>query len=312
MPRTDDDSWDITESVGATALGVAAARAAETDSDNPIVQDPFARMFVDAAGKGMWTVMASPTLSAELTASEPDVQARMRAMIDFMAARTAFFDEFFLNAAQAGVRQMVILAAGLDARAWRLPWPDGTTVYELDQPKVLEFKSATLQQRGARPTSNLVSVPIDLRQDWPTALREAGFDASQPTAWSAEGLVRYLPAWAQDLLFERVHTLSPPGSWLALNAPGSGALDPARLTRQREEMQRLRAAAARLLKTDTPDLEDLWYAEERNDVNDWLREHGWETAAATLGELLARYGRGVPDEDVMPPTVFISAQRPAG
>ena len=312
MPRTDDDTWGITESVGATALGVAAARAAETDSDNPIIKDTFARVFVDAAGQGMWTVMASPALSAELTGSEPDLQARARAMVDFMAVRTAFFDEFFLNAAQAGVRQIVILAAGLDSRAWRLPWPDGTTVYELDQPKVLEFKSATLQQHGARPTSNLVSVPIDLRQDWPKALQEAGFDASQPTAWSAEGLVRYLPAWAQDLLFERVHALSRGASWFAFNAPDKNALNPDRLKRQREEMQRLRAAAARLLQTETPDLDDLWYAEERTDVAEWLREHGWDTSVATLEELLTRYGRCIPDEDVLPPTVFVSAQQRAG
>jgi methyltransferase (TIGR00027 family) len=311
MARTDNDSWDITESVGATALGVAAARAAETESENPIVNDPFARVFVDAAGTGMWSVMASPTLSAELTDSEPDLRARMRVMVDFMAVRTVFFDEFFLSAADAGVRQIVILAAGLDSRAWRLPWPDGTTVYELDQPKVLEFKSATLQQHGARPTSTLINVAIDLRQDWPTALREAGFDASQPTAWSAEGLLRYLPASAQDLLIERIHELSPAGAWFAANAPGAGFLNPDHVTRQREQMTRLRAAAAKVLKTEIPDFEELWYPEERTDVADWLRRHGWEATAVTLGEMLGRYGRSIPDEHVIPPTVFISAQRSA-
>jgi len=153
MPRTDNDSWDITESVGSTALGVAAARAAETESENPLIQDPFARAFLEAAGDGMWSLFANPTKSAELTDLEPDLRAHMQVMIDFMAVRTAYFDEFFLNAASSGVRQVVILAAGLDARAWRLPWPDGTTVYELDQAKVLEFKSTTLQDRGAQPTS---------------------------------------------------------------------------------------------------------------------------------------------------------------
>lgn len=309
MPRTDDDSWDITESVGSTALGVAAARAAETESENPLFQDPFARVFVEAAGNGMWSLVANPDLSANLTELDPDLQARMQVMVDFMAVRTVFFDEFFFNAAKTGVRQVVILAAGLDARAWRLPWPDGTTVYELDQAKVLEFKSTTLQQRGARPTSNLISVSVDLRQDWPKALQQVGFDALQPTAWSAEGLLRYLPAQAQDLLFERIHALSPSGSWLAANAPAQSALDPDLLARQREQSQRLRAVASRVLEAEVPDVEDLWYPEERTDLTDWLREHGWDASATTMAEMLERYGRTIPGEDVLPPTVFVSAQR---
>ena len=309
MPRTDNDSWDITESVGSTALGGAAARAAETESENPLIRDPFARAFLEAAGDGMWSLFANPTKSAELTDLEPDLRAHMQVMIDFMAVRTAYFDEFFLNAASSGVRQVVILAAGLDARAWRLPWPDGTTVYELDQAKVLGFKSTTLQDRGAQPTSRLVSVAVDLRQDWPTALREAGFDASRPSAWSAEGLLRYLPARAQDLLFERINSLSPSGSWLATNAPAKSALDPDLLAHQRDQARRLRAAAAQVLDTAVPDVEDLWYPEERTEVTDWLGEHGWDASAITMAELLTRYGRNVPADDVLTPTVFVSARR---
>lgn len=306
MPRTDDDSWDITEGVGSTALGVAAARAAETDSENPLIQDRFARLFVDAAGEGMWTLTANPGLSAEL--NDPELRAHRQVMVDFMAVRTAFFDEFFLDAAKAGVRQVVILAAGLDARAWRLPWPDGVAVYELDQPKVLEFKSATLHEHGARPACKQVNVPIDLRQDWPKALVQAGFDRSHPTAWSAEGLLRYLPASAQDLLIERVHSLSSGGSWLAANAPGPD-LSPERLARQRQRMERLRAAAARLVDSEVPNVEDLVYAEERTDVADWLRDHGWDASVVTMAQMLTRYGRSTPDEDVLPPTVFVSARR---
>ena len=309
MPRTDNDSWDITESVGSTALGVAAARAAETESENPLIQDPFARAFLDAAGDGMWSLTADPRLSAELTEVAPDLRAHMQVMIDFMAVRTAYFDEFFLDAVSSGIRQVVILAAGLDARAWRLPWPDGTTVYELDQAKVLEFKSNTLQDRGAQPTSRLVSVAVDLRQDWPTALQEAGFDASRPSVWSAEGLLRYLPAQAQDLLFERINSLSPSGSRLATNAPAKSALNPDLLAHQREQSQRMRAAAARVLDAEVPDVEDLWYPEERTEVTDWLGEHGWDASAISMAELLTRYGRDVPGDDVLPPTVFVSAQR---
>ncbi|WP_116373626.1 class I SAM-dependent methyltransferase [Mycobacterium sp. MFM001] len=310
MPRTDDDSWDITESVGSTALGVAAARAAETAADNPLIRDPFAQVFVDAAGRGMWSLFADPALQAQLIEREPELRTRMQVMVDFMAVRTAFFDEFFLDAAQSGVRQIVILAAGLDARAWRLPWPDATTVYELDQAKVLEFKSTTLAQQDARPTSQLVNVPVDLRQDWPTVLQRAGFDPSRPTAWSAEGLVRYLPAWAQDLLFERIHAHSAAGSWLAVNAPAQNFLDPDLLARQREQTQRFQAAAAELLHAELPNADDLWYREERSDLTEWLRQHGWQVSATGMAEMLARYDRDVPAEDVMPPTVFISAQRP--
>jgi methyltransferase (TIGR00027 family) len=313
MPRTDNDSWDITQSVGATALGVAAARAVETESENPLINDPFARVFVNAAGEGMWSIYADPKLLAKAIELEPDVRTRIQLMVDFMATRTAFFDEFFLNAADTGVRQVVILASGLDARTWRLPWPDGTVVYELDQPKVLDFKLATLREHGAHPTAQLVTIPIDLRQDWPKALQEAGFDASRPAAWSAEGLVRYLPAQAQDLLFTRIHELSAAGSWLASNVPCPGFTDPELVRRQREDMQRLRAAAAKLVNAEVADEDDLWYPEERTPIDGWLREHGWDVSAANFPELMARYGRRVPqDPEVsMPPTLYVSAQRRA-
>ena len=252
-----------------------------------------------------------PALLAQASEIEPTIGARAQLMVDFMATRTAFFDEFFLGAADSGVRQVVILASGLDARAWRLPWPEGTVVYELDQPKVLEFKTATLQQHGALPTSRLVNVPIDLRQDWPKALQEAGFDPTQPSAWSAEGLVRYLPADAQDLLFERIHALSAPGSWLASNVPDKGFINEELVAHQREEMQRMREVASRLVDAEIPAVEDLWYPEERTALPDWLRERGWKASASNFPELMARYHRTVPSgsEDSMPPTLFVSAQR---
>jgi methyltransferase (TIGR00027 family) len=259
----------------------------------------------------MWSLYADPALLAKAVELEPEVRTRIQLMIDFMATRTAFFDEFFLGAADSGVRQVVILASGLDARSWRLPWPQGTVVYELDQPKVLDFKTATLRDHGAQPTAELVTIAVDLRQDWPKALRDAGFDPSQPSAWSAEGLVRYLPSQAQDLLFERMHSLSAPGSWLASNVPGEGFTDPERVRRQRDDMQRLRAAAAKLVDTEITDFDDLWYAEERTPVDEWLREHGWDVAAATFPELMARYHRSVPPgaDDAMPPTLYVSARR---
>jgi methyltransferase (TIGR00027 family) len=315
VARTDNDTWEITESVGATALGVAAARAAETESENPLISDPFARVFLNAAGDGMWNWFAAPDLPAAIAEAEPDLKPRMQGMVDYMAARTSFFDQFFLEAARSGVHQVVILAAGLDSRAWRLPWPggpDGITVYELDQPRVLEFKSSTLRDNGAQPTCNLVHVPVDLRHDWPAALRQAGFDASAPSAWSAEGLLPFLPAVAQDLLFERVHELSARGSRIAVEAPGPDFLDEDARAQQRETMQRVRDLMAKLEpERDIPDVHDLWYFEEREDVDTWLRRHGWGVTVTPAEELMARYDRRPPQgiDDAAPQTLFVAAER---
>jgi methyltransferase (TIGR00027 family) len=312
VARSDNDTWEITESVGATALGVAAARAAETESENPLISDPFARVFLDAAGEGMWNWFAAPDLPAEIAEAEPDLKPRMQGMVDYMAARTSFFDRFFLDATRAGASQVVILAAGLDSRAWRLPWPDGTTVYELDQPRVLEFKSSTLRDNGALPTCNLVHVPIDLRHDWPAALREAGFDASLPSAWSAEGLLPFLPAAAQELLFERVDALGAAGSRIAVEAPGPDFLDEAAIEKRRADMQRVRDLMAKLQPDrDIPDVHDLWYFEEREDVGDWLRRHGWDVTVTPAEELMASYDRRPPQgvQDAAPKTLFVAAEK---
>ncbi|MCV7101189.1 class I SAM-dependent methyltransferase [Mycobacterium palustre] len=312
MGRTDNDTWDITESVGATALGVAAARAAETESENPLISDPFARLFLDAAGDGMWNWFAAPELPAEIAEAEPDLQPRMRGMVDYMAARTSFFDQFFTDATRAGVAQVVILAAGLDSRAWRLPWKGGVTVYELDQPAVLEFKAAALREAGAQPTCNLVHVPVDLRHDWPAALREAGFDSTAPSAWSAEGLLPFLPAAAQELLFQRAHALAATGSRIAVEAPGPGFMDEAARDRQRQTMRRVRELMAKLQpERDIPDVEDLWYFEEREDVGDWLTRHGWAVTVTPAEELMARYDRRPPQgiEDAVPKSLFVAAER---
>jgi methyltransferase (TIGR00027 family) len=315
VARTDNDTWDITESVGATALGVAAARAAETESENPLISDPFARVFLDAAGDGMWNWFAAPDLPAEIAEAEPDLQPRMQGMVGYMAARTLFFDQFFLDAARSGVRQVVILAAGLDSRAWRLPWPDGVTVYELDQTRVLEFKSSTLHDSGAEPKCNVVHVPVDLRHDWPAALRQAGFDDSASSAWSAEGLLPFLPAAAQELLFERVQALGAAGSRIAVEAPGPDFLDPDAIAKRRETMQRVRELMAKLEpEREIPEVQDLWYFEEREDVDAWLRRHGWDVTVTPAEDLMARYDRTPPQdiEGAAPRTLFVTGERTEG
>ncbi|MCV7101188.1 class I SAM-dependent methyltransferase [Mycobacterium palustre] len=312
MARTDDDTWEITESVGATALGVASARAAETESENPMIRDPFARVFLDAAGDGLWNWYSASQLPAELLDAEPTLRLQMKAMVDYMACRTAFFDQFFLDATNAGIRQAVILASGLDSRAWRLAWPDGVTVYELDQPRVLEFKSSTLAEHGAEPACHRIAIPADLRQDWPTALRRAGFDAGAPSVWSAEGLMPYLPAAAQDLLFERIQKLTVTGSRVAVEALGPSFLDEEFRARRRERMARIRDLVAKLdPQRAIPNNEELFYFEEREEVGDWFARHGWEVTVTPSDELMARYGRAAPPEvaEQVPGNLFVAAQR---
>jgi methyltransferase (TIGR00027 family) len=312
MARTDDDSWEITESVGATALGVAAARAADTESDDPLISDPYARVFLDRVGDGVWNWYGGPELPAAVVEAEPDMPLRMQALVSYFATRTKFFDTVFLDATNAGIRQAVILAAGLDARSWRLPWPDGTTVYELDQDRVLDFKLSTLHEHGAEPTCNRVAVAVDLRQDWPIALQQAGFDPSAPSVWSIEGLLMYLPAASQDLLFTRIQDLAAPGSRLGVEGLEPDFADPESRAVRRERMDRVRELMEKAdVQLEVPTTDELWYFEEREDVDDWLRRHGWDVTVTPSDELMASYGRPPAQGlgDAGPAHLFVSAQR---
>ncbi len=291
MARSDDDSWDITEGVGATALGVAWARSQEAASSCPLFTDSYAQRFIDAAIARGWQLPPSHMVE------------RIRSISNYAASRTKWFDDFFITAGANGVVQAVILAAGLDARAWRLPWATDSVVYEIDQPKVLAFKAETLV--NDRPAARYVAVPIDLRQDWPKALRDTGFDAQEPTAWAAEGLLPYLPADAQDLLFERIHELSAPGSRIGVESFGAGFFDSEYLESRRAQLRQLRDEAGE--DTDAPDVQDLWFIEERTDVAEWLMEHGWRVWSEDAETLMQRYGR--PPTATTPRTTFIEAVR---
>jgi methyltransferase (TIGR00027 family) len=285
--RTEDDTWDIATSVGATAVMVAAARAAETARDNPLIRDPYAKDLVANAGTGVWEFMLNDEFVAKVADADPEVAAIVEHMGAYQAVRTHFFDNFFTEAAAAGIRQIVILASGLDSRAYRLQWPAGTTVYEIDQPKVLEYKAATLE--GVSPTAVRRAVAMDLRFDWPKALREAGFDPSIPTAWLAEGLLMYLPADAQDRLFEHITELSAAGSRVSAETVGVHAAD--RRERMRERFGRL---AAQFGVDDTLDVGELTYEDpDRADVAVWLDEHGWQSTAVTSQDEMRRLGRAV-------------------
>src|ERR1700739_828680 len=235
--RTDDDTWDIATSVGSTAGMVAAARAAETAKADPLISDPYAKLLVAGAGTGIWEFMLDDTIPAKLAETDPEAAAIFEYMQSYQGVRTHFFDAFFADAASAGIRQAVILASGLDSRAYRLDWPSGTTVFEIDQPKVLEYKAVTLAAHAAVPSAQRHEVPVDLRNDWPSALRDAGFDPALPTAWLAEGLLMYLPAAAQDRLSERLTELSAPGSRVAVETAGRHA--PQRRAEMRERFERV-------------------------------------------------------------------------
>jgi methyltransferase (TIGR00027 family) len=282
--RANGDTWDLASSVGATATMVAAARAIAGRAEHPLIADAFAEPLVRAVGVDLLTRLASGDVTpAELGA---DADLGMQRMADNMAVRTMFFDDFFLDATESGIKQAVILASGLDARAYRLAWAPGTTVFELDQPDVIAFKTRTLAELGAEPTARRRTVAIDLRDDWPTALEEAGFDPSVPTAWSAEGLLGYLPPDAQDRLLDTITALSAPGSRFATeSAPNLAEADHGVM---REQMQKS-ADQWRKLGFEL-DLAELIYLGDRNEAETYLAAHGWQLTGSTIRELFDAHG----------------------
>jgi methyltransferase (TIGR00027 family) len=299
MPRAHDDNWDLASSVGVTATMVAAGRAMATKDPRGLINDPFAEPLVRAVGVDLFTKMMDGEL--DLDAIENATPVHMQAMIDGMAVRTKYFDDYFINATDGGVRQAVILASGLDSRAYRLPWPPGTVVYEIDQPQVIEFKTTTLAGIGAEPTATRRTIPIDLRAEWPAALRAAGLDTTAPTAWLAEGLLIYLPPEAQDRLFDNITALSAPGSTIATEfVPGIIDFDADRV---REMSGSFKDHGVDI------DMASLVYAGERNHVVDYLRSKGWDVEGVTRTELFKRHDLDLPapeNDDPLGEIIFIS------
>jgi methyltransferase (TIGR00027 family) len=278
MARTDNDTWDLATSVGATATMVASGRARATRV--ALIDDRFAEPLVRAVGVDFFTRWAT----GELESADVDVPGApwgMQRMTDIQAARTRYIDTFFSEAVTAGIRQVVILAAGLDPRGYRLPWAAGTTVFEIDQPQVIEFKTTTIAALGAAPTAEIRAVPIDLRHDWPSALQQAGFDTGQPAAWAAEGLLGFLPADAQDRLLDNVTALSADGSRLVAEIfLNSGA-----------NQQALNGATQRWREKGLDvALDNLGFPGERNDVATYLQDRGWHPVRTPLNQLLADNG----------------------
>lgn len=283
MARTDRDRWDLATSVGATATMVAAQRA--LSSDAKLIYDPYAAPLVRAVGIDVYVRLVNGEIAAGGN-TEFDPQR----MAQGMACRTRFYDQFFVDATRSGIGQVVILASGLDSRAYRLPWPAGTVVYEVDMPEVIEFKTLTLGDLGAEPTAERRTVAIDLRDDWASALQAAGFDPQAPSAWSAEGLMVYLPDDAQDALFDSITSLSAPGSRLAFEFVPDTAVfaDP----RWRAHHDRMRELGFEI------DFNDLVYHGQRSHIVDHLNQRGWQTSSETVAELHAANGFVYADDDV--------------
>ncbi len=283
MARTDRDRWDLATSVGATATMVAAQRALSSEAG--FIEDPYAAPLVRAVGIDVYVRL----VNGQIPVGE-DSEFDPHRMAQGMACRTRFYDQFFLDAAKSGVGQAVILASGLDARAYRLPWPAGTVVYEVDMPEVIEFKSSTLSDLGAEPTAQRRTVAVDLRDDWATALQAAGFDPELPAAWSAEGLLVYLPDEAQDALFDNITALSAAGSRLAFEfVPDTAVFEDPRWRTHHDRMSELGFEI---------DFNDLVYHGQRSHIVDYLDRRGWQVSSHTVSDLHAGNGFTYPDDDV--------------
>lgn len=272
---------DTPTGVGVTAIGVAAMRAIESARPDHLFEDPLAGAFVVGAG---WEPPDPATI-------EPSRRNRLGTMAAWVTARTRFLDELLLDAASEGIRQVVLLGAGLDSRAFRLPWPDGVRLFELDTAEMLGFKERVLAENGAQPACERIVIEIDLRDDWPGALRAAGFDPAAPVAWVIEGLLVYLPEDAVDGLLRDVSGLSAPGSRMGISASSAGSIDTWRDTVGEE-------------------VSALWISSMPTEPEPWLAAYGWTATAYDSRERLGAYGRPVPPRDPgATPTWLIDARR---
>jgi methyltransferase (TIGR00027 family) len=277
----------------------AAARAIASREDRALIDDPFAAPLVCAVGIDLLARLATGEVPAD------DLVGRLA--IDVAKVRGRFYDDFFLDATDAGITQIVILASGLDSRAYRLRWPGETVVYELDQPQVLEFKTRALAELGVAPTAERRTVAVDLRDAWPTALTGAGFDPARPTAWSAEGLLGYLPPAAQDRLLDTITDLSAPGSRVATESrpnPQPGEEDKTKAG--------LRSISDRWREHgfDT-DMVRLRHFGERNEAAPYLAGRGWTLTMTTVRDLFVAHNLApLTDDDLrMGTTSFVSGVR---
>ena len=305
------EQWDIVSSVGWTALMVAAGRAVETHRSDGLVRDPWAERFVAATGADpalptrvdqRWPAPGSGQDAGRRADQDEDVQRYWDLLAAYQGVRSRYFDTALTRAAEQGVDQVVLLAAGLDTRAFRLDWPAGTTVFEVDQAGVLDFKDRVLDEQGARATCDRRRVDADLREDWQGALQRAGFDPDRRSAWLMEGLLPFLPAAAEADLFHAVNQLAAPGSSAAIEhfAPAVEAI-----TAEHPGLLEQFAAAYGI------DIVSLVSAEPRTEPTRRLGDLGWSVTPTRAADAASGYGRPLPtlSSGLQLDSVLISADR---
>ncbi|MEU5769060.1 class I SAM-dependent methyltransferase [Streptomyces asoensis] len=270
--------------VWATAVGVARVRARESEREDALFRDPLAQAFATAGG-----------LESSAPPPSGDEAARRRRLgVAFsVVVRTRFLDDLLRQACASGIRQVVLLGAGMDSRAFRMDWPEGTRLFEVDTAAPLDFKASVLRQERAVARCERITVAVDLREDWPGALAAAGHDPAAPTVWIAEGLLIYLPEDAVELLLARIGARSAADSRLGLTLGSRGVIE------------RFGADAG------PGSAASLWVSEMPDDPVAWLAGHGWEATSHTLRERAAAYGRpaGTPPQHDEGPGGLISAVR---
>lgn len=264
--------------VGKTALGVARVRTEEGRRPDRLFDDPYVKAFLDAA-PGAFAEEERAVSGDGLAPSGP-LASLGAAFYSHGVIRTQFFDDYLLAACAAGCRQVVLLAVGLDARAFRLGWPDGVVLFEVDLPEVLAFKDRVLAEHEAVPRCERAVVPADLRGDWAARLTAAGFRPEEATAWLAEGLLVYLSADETARLLDDVGRLSAPGSHLSFER---GGIADAALLAEARQMPAMDEYAA------------LWKGGLGEDAPGWLARHGWRTQTHDFAAVAASHGRLAPD-----------------
>ncbi|MEV5600711.1 class I SAM-dependent methyltransferase [Streptomyces sp. NPDC052299] len=281
---TDEPKQVQPSGVWATAVGVARVRALESERENALFRDPLAQAFATAGG--LWP--SSPPLAGDEAA-----RRRRLAVSISIVIRTKFLDDLLRRASASGVRQVVLLGAGMDSRAFRMDWPEGTRLFEVDTAAPLDFKASVLRQERAVARCERITVAVDLREDWPGALAAAGHDPAAPTVWIAEGLLIYLPQDAVEVLLARISALSVPGSWLGLTLGSRGVIE--------------RFAA----DSEPGSASSMWVSETPDDPVGWLSGYGWRADSHTLRERAAAYGRplSTPPRHEERPGGLISAVR---